>query len=92
METWYYEVMNIEDCVTFARVLNNEGVIFTGMDNRDKASLRHQILDSVLWIDSPIQEDLSSTIDNEPEIPLEVAEKLMNEVTKAKADGDTSDK
>ncbi len=67
------------DCVTFARVLNNAGVIFAGMDNRNKASLRHQILDNVLWIDSSIQEDLSSTVNNEPAVPLDVAEKLFKD-------------
>ncbi len=67
------------DCVTFARILGDEGEIFAGMDNKDKASLRHQILDSVLWIDPPIQEDLSSTVNNEPAVPLEAAEKLFKD-------------
>ncbi len=65
------------DCVTFARVLDSEGAIFAGMDNQDKASLRHQIMDNVLWIDSPVQEDLSDTVNNEPAVPLDVAEKLF---------------
>lgn len=72
-------LFEMANCVTFARILNNEGVIFSGMDNRDKASLRHHILDSVLWLNGDIHEDMSVTVDNEAAVLLEDAEELFED-------------
>ena len=67
------------DCVTFGRVLNSGGVVFSKMDNMDKESLRHQITDSVLLLNGNLHEDLAVKVNDETAVPLEKAEKLFKD-------------
>ena len=67
------------DCATFGRVLNSGGVVFSKMDNMDKASLRHQIMNSVLLLNGNIHEDLAVRVNDETAVPLEDAEKLFKD-------------
>lgn len=45
---------DIARCVTFSRVLDEKGMIFSQMDNYKRAALRHQIIDALMWGDSKL--------------------------------------
>ncbi|WP_022760571.1 NADase-type glycan-binding domain-containing protein [Butyrivibrio sp. AD3002] len=66
-------------CVTYSRVIDADGVIFSEMDNAGKASLRFQILNSVLWLQTPVHEDIATTVNDETAIPLEDAERIFKD-------------
>lgn len=76
---------DIAVCVTFSRILDDKGMIFSKMDNYKKAALRRQIIDAVMWGES----ELYGAIPVEPSeerynadkiIPVEDAKELFKEI------------
>ncbi|SDB02388.1 hypothetical protein [Butyrivibrio sp. INlla16] len=67
------------DSVTFARVLDADGVTFSQMDNASKASLRFQIINNVLWLQTSVREDITTTVNDETAIALEDAEGIFKD-------------
>jgi hypothetical protein len=66
-------------CVAFARILDSDGMIFSEMDNADRASLRSEIIDSIIWGETPLYEKILTTVNDEYAIPVEEAEKVFRD-------------
>ena len=72
-------------CVTFSRVLNEQGIIFSEMDNDRKAFLRSQIIDDVMWGETAFNgalpiEDSEDRYDADKLIPLDDAIEFFRDV------------
>ena len=76
---------DIARCVTFSRVLDEKGMIFSQMDNYKRAALRHQIIDALMWGDSklygaiPVKSGVEG-YDADSIIPVEDAEELFKDI------------
>lgn len=72
-------------CVTFSRILDENGMIFSQADNNIRAALRHQIIDRLLWEESdffgaiPVEED-EGKYNADRLIPVEAAEGFFKEI------------
>ncbi|MCR5120000.1 MAG: hypothetical protein K6B44_10350 [Lachnospiraceae bacterium] len=66
-------------CAVFSRILDRDGMIFSEMDNADRASLRSEIIDSVIWGETALYEKIMTTVNDEYAIPVEEAEKLFRD-------------
>ncbi|MCR5603295.1 MAG: hypothetical protein K6G27_06305 [Lachnospiraceae bacterium] len=72
-------------CVTFSRILDEHGMIFSQMDNDRKAFLRSQIIDDVMWGETafggalPI-EDSEDRYDADKLIPVDDAIEFFRDV------------
>lgn len=67
------------DCVSGARILGYENEIFSEMDNDNKFSLRFQIMNSVLFMQFPLYEDIVEKVNGETAIPLDKVKELFKE-------------
>ena len=76
---------DIAGCVTFSRILDDKGMIFSKMDNNKKAALRHQIIDAVMWGESELYGAIPVEASDEKYnadkiIPVEDAKELFKEI------------
>ena len=76
---------DIAVCVTFSRILDDKGMIFSRMDNYKKAALRRQIIDAVMWGESELYgaipvESSEERYNADKIIPVEDAKELFKEI------------
>ena len=72
-------------CVTFSRILDEQGMIFSEMDNDRKAFLRSQIIDDVMWGETAFSgalpiEDGEGRVDADKLIPVDDAIEFFRDV------------
>ncbi|WP_029321797.1 discoidin domain-containing protein [Butyrivibrio sp. AE3004] len=67
------------DCVTVSRILDEQGMIFSKMENSRKEFLRYQILCQIMWGQN-LSEDIAETIDGETAISLDNAKRVFRDV------------